>query len=148
MWMLEFLIAWPKQEILRLAGGDGAGVVPETLLEDNDDDFAVWILFRCAVAAGSADELEEGKGMSDNERVIGKEAFVELAFRDEHLSWLVGDFVKMAQGYRDRRNGLLGSRDLDDSIVGQLDKAILAAESLGRLLEEELSEMLVGRQAG
>ena len=71
--------------------------------------------------------------MSDNERVIGKEAFVELAFKDEHLAWLVGDFVKT---------------DLDDSIVGQLDRAILAAESPGRLLEEELSEMLVGRQAG
>ena len=40
--------------------------------------------------------------------------------------------------------GLLGSMDLDDSIVGQLDRVIMAAESLGRLLEEELLEILSG----
>ena len=96
----------------------------------------------CAVvfcaAARSAEEPEEGKGMSDNERLLSKKELADLALLDEHLYWVVGDCIRTARRYRNARNRFLPT---EDSIRGQLDQAIAAAEKLHLLLDEELSEM-------
>ena len=76
--------------------------------------------------------------MSDNERLLSKKELADLALLDEHLYWVVGDCIRTARRYRNARNRFLPT---EDSIRGQLDQAIAAAEKLHLLLDEELSEM-------